>query len=269
MYKLINILKEVREDIKFTQPNFEEEWGEAERYPDLFPNKEAWLKATRIGRVENIDCSMNIQNTDMCDGDLDDLDPQKAARAMQALDRGVVELPIVLKVNGEYELLGGNTRATALAVNGLPVKAWVIDMSKVTENVIKEIGEDLSSAYDFKYVGGSNPTYTFNTGKTDYKVVFRDEEGGAFERIYMPIQKEPLGKGETTGEGKAIPINATVMAITLDFLENNKDWHTVTIHPMDPRRYRLVSNFVYKNLPKNKYNVEDVEGVLNITRKIR
>lgn len=269
MYKLVNILKEVREDIKFVQPKFDEEWGEAERYPDLFPDKETWFKAAKFGRMQDIDCSMNIQNTDMCDGDLDDLAPEKVARAKQILDTGVVELPIVLKLGSTYELLGGNTRLTALATYGLPTKAWVIDMSKVSETMIREVGEDLSSAYEFKYIGGSNPTYTFNTGKTDYKVVFRDEEGGAFERIYMPIQKEPLKKGETTGEGKAIPINATVMAITLDFLENNKDWHTVTIHPMDPRRYRLVSNFVYKNLPKNKYNIEDVEGVLNITRKIR
>ena len=138
MYKLINILREVREDIKFTQPNFEEEWGEAKRYPDLFPDKETWLKAARIGKIEDIDCSMNIQNTDMCDGDLDDLEPQKVSRAMQALDRGVVELPIVVKVNGEYELLGGNTRATALAVNGLPIKAWVIDTSLLSE--AKQVG---------------------------------------------------------------------------------------------------------------------------------
>jgi hypothetical protein len=269
MYKLVDILKEVREDIKFTQPNFEEEWGEAKRYSDLFPDKKTWLKAVRFGKVETIDCSMDIQNTDMCDGDLNDLEPAKVARAMQALDRGVVELPIVLKVNGEYELLGGNTRATALAVNGLPVKAWVIDMSKVNETTLREVGEDLSSAYNFEYVGGFNPTYTFSTGETEYKVVFRDEEGGTYERMYMPIQKKSLGKGETTGEGKAIPVNATVMAITLDFLENNKDWHTVTIHPIDPRRHRLVTSFVNKNLPKNKYNVEDIDGILNITRKIR
>lgn len=138
MYKLINILKEVREDIKFTEPNFEMEWGEAKRYPDLFPDKETWLKAVKFGQVQDINCSMDIQNTDMCDGDLSDLDPAKAARAMQALDRGEIELPIVLKVNGEYELLGGNTRATALAVNGLPIKAWVIDMSLLSE--AKQVG---------------------------------------------------------------------------------------------------------------------------------
>lgn len=138
MYKLINILKEVKEDITFTKPNFEYEWEEAQRYPDLFPDKETWLKAVKFGQVQDIDCSMNIANTDMCDGDLDDLEPAKAARAMQALNKGTVELPIVIKINGQYELIGGNTRATALAVNGLPVKAWVIDMGLLSE--AKQVG---------------------------------------------------------------------------------------------------------------------------------
>lgn len=142
-------------------------------------------------------------------------------------------------------------------------------VAKIAEDLINEIGEDLSSAYDFKYIGGSDPTYTFNTGQTKYKVVFKDEGGGAYERIYAPIQKKPLGAGVTTGEGKAIPVNATVMAITLDFLEKNKDWYILTIHPIDPRRHKLVTNFIDKNLPKDKYDVEDVEGVLSITRKIR
>ena len=138
MYKLIDILKEVKEDIKFTQPNFEQEWNEAKRYPDLFPDKEAWLKAVKFGQVEDVDCSMSIENTDMCDGDLDDLEPEKVARAMQALKSGVVELPIVVNNNGRYELVGGNTRLTALATHGLPTKAWVINLRLLSEG--KQVG---------------------------------------------------------------------------------------------------------------------------------
>jgi len=138
MYKLIQILKEVKESIKFTEPNFEQEWGEARRYPDLFPDKESWLKAVRFGQVQDIDCSMGIENTDMCDGDLDDLEPEKVARAMQALKSGVVELPIVINNNGRYELIGGNTRLTALATHGLPTKAWVINLGLLSEG--KQVG---------------------------------------------------------------------------------------------------------------------------------
>ena len=128
MIKLADILKEIKEDIKFIQPNFEMEWNEAKRYPNLFPNKETWLATARMGETQSIDCSMNIQNTDMCDGDLEDLEPKKVERVMTALNKGVIELPIVLKLKNDYELLGGNTRLTALAAHGLPTKAWVISI---------------------------------------------------------------------------------------------------------------------------------------------
>ena len=128
MIKLADILKEIKDDITFIQPNFEMEWNEAKRYPNLFPNKETWLATARMGDTLDIDCSMNIQNTDMCDGDLEDLEPKKVERVMAALNKGVVELPIVLKLKNDYELLGGNTRLTALATHGLPTKAWVISI---------------------------------------------------------------------------------------------------------------------------------------------
>jgi hypothetical protein len=143
-------------------------------------------------------------------------------------------------------------------------------------NILREIGDNLNAAYDFKYVGGTNPTYTFTTGETPYKVVFRDEGEGLYELIYTPIdskafKKDPLVKkysNTMTAEYKAIPINATVTAIMLDFLNNNKDWHTITVHPIDERRYRLIARFFYNNLPKSKYNIEEIEGIINVTRKI-
>ena len=138
MYKLLTILKEIKEDIKFIQPNFEQEWGEVKRYPDLFPDKEAWLKAVKYGQIQDINCSMGIENTDMCDGDLDDLEPEKVARAIQALKSGIVELPIIVNNNGRYELIGGNTRLTALATHGLPTKAWVINLGLLSEG--KQVG---------------------------------------------------------------------------------------------------------------------------------
>ena len=132
-------------------------------------------------------------------------------------------------------------------------------------DILNELGEYLNSTYEWKYEGGYNPTYTFSTGETKYKVVFRNEEG-AFERTYAPIKKNM--EGTMTGEGKAIPINATVMAITLDFMERNNDWYVITIHPIDSRRFKLVGNFLYKNIPLSKYDIEEIEGVFNITRKI-
>jgi hypothetical protein len=148
-------------------------------------------------------------------------------------------------------------------------------MIKLT-NILREIGEDLSSAYDWKYVGGYNPTYTFSTGETLYKVVFRSEGEGLYELIYTPVnasslKKDPLAKKNSsvmTAEHKAIPVNATVTAILINFLNTNKDWHTVTAHPIDERRYRLLTRFFYNNLP-SQYNIEEADGIINITRKLK
>ena len=162
----------------------------------------------------------------------------------------------------------------AMLVKYLDQKEWdiktnvadAISLRKKDNKVINEVATDLSSAYDWKYVGGSDNKYTFTTGKTDYKTVFIKEDEGMYERIYAPINKDM--EGTETKEGKAIPINATVMAITLDFLEKNKDWYMLTIHPIDPKRYRLVMHFIDNTLP-DKYAVEEIEGVINITRKQR
>ena len=133
-------------------------------------------------------------------------------------------------------------------------------------NLLSEVGEDLSSAYPWKYKGGYNPTYAFTAGQTEYNVIFRNEGDGIFERMYFPFKKDMIDM--MTGEGKAIPINATVMAITLNFMETNNDWYMITIHPIDSRRYNLVNNFLYKNVPLDKYDIEKTEQVFNITRKI-
>ena len=125
--------KEIYENkkvINFTKPNFEHEWNEAKRYPKLFPNKDTWLKVATSGKIQIVDCSMKIKNTDMCDGDLESLSPEKVDRAKKAIKSGTVELPIIIKTAEKYELLGGNTRITALKNLGYPTKAWVIDIKK-------------------------------------------------------------------------------------------------------------------------------------------
>lgn len=171
-------LREISRRIEFTLPNFEYEWEEAARYPEFFPNKQTWLKAVRSGQVQNIDCSMNIHNTDMCDGDLDDLEPAKAARAKQALEKGTVELPIVLKLKNNYELVAGNTRLTALATYGLPTKAWVIDMKMLNE------AEQVSSGV---WYHGS----TADIQQADLDPLFRQNKGKEF------MSAKAAGEGNT------------------------------------------------------------------------
>ena len=59
MIKLKNLITE----IKFTNPDFEFEWEEAERYPDIFPDKSTWFNAVKDGTIMNVNCYMNINNT--------------------------------------------------------------------------------------------------------------------------------------------------------------------------------------------------------------
>jgi len=120
-------LKDLLLEVKFTEPDFDYEWEEAERYPKLFPNKQTWDNKVKNGKVMGIDCSMNIQNTDMCSYDGVDLHPDKVAGVKKQIASGKVELPIVMKHNGQYELIGGNTRLVGLKKAGLPTKAWVFN----------------------------------------------------------------------------------------------------------------------------------------------
>ena len=119
-------LKELINEVKFTKPNFDYEWEEAERYPKLFPDKQTWLDAVRSGVEAKVDCGMDIQNTDMCEADVD-LEPAKVDRVQKMIDTGNIELPIVMKHKDKYELIGGNTRLVALKKAGLPTKAWVFN----------------------------------------------------------------------------------------------------------------------------------------------
>lgn len=128
---------------------------------------------------------------------------------------------------------------------------------------LNEIGE-ISSYYPWKYIG--NNSYEFNTEENEYVVDFYGDMSGVYERMYYPLNKGKHTMGQT-GEGKAIKINATVMQITLDFLEKNNDWYNIIIHPIDSRRLHLVMTFLKKNLP-SKYNLEEKEGVIVISRKI-
>ncbi len=143
---------------------------------------------------------------------------------------------------------------------------------KKNKTFLKEIefNSKLANKFEWKYDGGSNNRYTFNTGEDgnsgiDYEVKFIEHDGSVYERVYKPV-----GKGfENTNEGKPIKINATVMDITLDFMSKNRDWYNIIISPLDSKRHNLVKAFIDKSIPKNKYFVDSEEGIINITRNFK
>ena len=136
-------------------------------------------------------------------------------------------------------------------------------------NVISEIATDLSKVYPFSKLERSNDPserdktiYNFETesGKL-YKVTFfsisnRFYPNGTYVREYAPYdmlgwQGTGINDKSMTGENKALKVNATVMAITIDWLNNNKDldsFYQLLIKPVDKRRYKLVMMFINNHI---------------------
>lgn len=119
------------------------------------------------------------------------------------------------------------------------------------EHLVTELGGDLSKALPFEYIGGKYNEYRFKTENNDYTVAFKPDGESAYERVYHTTNR-PLGTNfEDTKEGKPLQINATVMAITLDFIERNPKFGMIYIVPLDIRRFNLVSTYIKNNLPSD------------------
>jgi len=152
-----------------------------------------------------------------------------------------------------------------------------IAMIKLTD-LLLELDFNVATAKKYPWKRDSSGLkYTFNTAETEdesgmeYEVDFyphkddeTDENTGTFERKY-----NPKGKGyELTGEGNALKINATVMDITLDFMNRNKEWYDIVISPVNSKRFSIVKRFLDENIPKDKFKMEYEEGIIRISRKV-
>ena len=137
---------------------------------------------------------------------------------------------------------------------------------------INELDFNLNKGYDWNFKDGLDNKYTFTTGQTKYEVLFYPtKEENTFERLYRPISEDNQpGSVPTTptNEFKVLEINATVMNITIDFLNKNKDWKKVVISPMDRRRYNVVKGFLDRYLPKN-YFIKEEDEIFYIYRKTK
>ena len=116
---------------KFVEPNFDVEWEEAERYPEFVKlGKDAWIELARKGRAVTITSARGISNTDAADPDsFKSLVPAKQKRAIAQLEKGTVEMPIVaVYSDGRKELIGGNTRLTAMMANDGQATVWAFQV---------------------------------------------------------------------------------------------------------------------------------------------
>lgn len=136
MIKLSDILSEViSEEIKYSNPNFEYEWEEALRYPELEDlGKEGWIELAKKGYITNYSSIKdNLGNVDL---DFDNLDQDKKERFNDAFKKGNIELSIAIKFNeNDYDLVAGNTRLAGLVQKGIDPKIWIVDATSLNEGI--------------------------------------------------------------------------------------------------------------------------------------
>ncbi len=140
-------MSESKNSIAYTDPNFDNEWGEAKRYKE-FKNigKDKWIALAKKGKVVDYDAETvkKIKNTEAGNvKDWDKIDPVRKKRVVQQLQTGKIELPIVASYSdGWLELVGGNTRLTAAIRTTGKGKVWQFD---VPDNLQEKEAKGLSS----------------------------------------------------------------------------------------------------------------------------
>jgi hypothetical protein len=154
--------KQVSEDssINYKIPNFEYEWEEALRYPEFRKiGKQAWIELARKGKAVTIRSAKDINNTDAADpNSFASLDKVKQSRALGQLKSGIVEMPIVaVYSDGWKELVGGNTRLTAILAQNDKATVWMFSVP----DEVAELAEKLKE--DGRIVKGVNTTVDVGT----------------------------------------------------------------------------------------------------------
>jgi len=133
--------------VTFKKPDIYMEWEEAERYPGLFPTIKVWKKIMSKGKtidVEEMELAGLLNNTDYNNSlssmktSFEKMSKDRIDRAEEMFDFSKesieVELPIIMKHKGEYELIAGNTRLTKMGIlhreseGSFPVKAYLIEV---------------------------------------------------------------------------------------------------------------------------------------------
>lgn len=121
----------LKDTVKYSIPNFEHEWEEAKRYPEFRKmGKESWIKLASEGKAVTIRSAKGINNTDAEDpNSFASLDKDKQSRALAQLKSGTVEMPIIaVYSDGWKELVGGNTRLTAMMAQNGCATVWQFDV---------------------------------------------------------------------------------------------------------------------------------------------
>ena len=128
MIKLIDILKELKNTIQYSKPNFENEWEEAIRYPEFQEmGKDEWIKLAKQGNIVKLSEIKDVLgNVDL---DFDNLEEPKKQRFEKSFKLGTIEMPIAVKfADDDYDLVAGNTRLAGLNKNNINPNIWVVEL---------------------------------------------------------------------------------------------------------------------------------------------
>jgi len=129
----------------FIKPNFDYEWEEANRYPEFQKiGKDAWIELAKKGKAVTIKSAKDINNTDAADpNSFKSLDKNKQARALAQLKSGDVEMPIVAVYSDGYkELVGGNTRLTAMMAQNGKATVWQFAVPDEVAELAENFADD-------------------------------------------------------------------------------------------------------------------------------
>jgi len=128
--KLIDILLEELKAVKYSKPNFKNEWEEAIRYPEFKEmGKDKWIELASQGSTAKFSKIKNVLgNVDL---KFDSLEEPKKQRFQDAFKSGTIEMPIAVKFgNNDYDLVAGNTRIAGLVKNNIDPTIWVVNLTK-------------------------------------------------------------------------------------------------------------------------------------------
>jgi hypothetical protein len=117
-------------EVKYNNPNFDNEWEEAERYSEFVKmGKQGWIDIAKKGYVTSYSKIKNVLgNVDL---KFDKLEEPKKQRFQDAFKKGTLEMSIAVKFSdNDYDLVAGNTRLSGLVKNGEDPKIWIVDLSK-------------------------------------------------------------------------------------------------------------------------------------------
>jgi hypothetical protein len=116
-------------EVRYSIPNFDREWMEAQRYPEFVEmGKQGWIDISKKGKPVSFSTIRKVLGN--ADLSFINLEEPKKERFKRAFEKGQIEMPIAVKFSDtDYDLVAGNTRLAGLVKNGINPEIWIVDLT--------------------------------------------------------------------------------------------------------------------------------------------